>query len=787
MPLAPHVQAVEKVDQWIHVAAPVRVHRTLQRGLDELTAKLARAIDTGASAVTAAQIARLRDQTNKAIRELSLRFYRELEGLSTETTGIALDQLGTYTSYAQRAATGIGVNLPLRQIGAVLGAVDGLQGTLLRVHQASVDRWGMYAISQAEGAMAIGLASGDSGAAMVQRVATAMDTTQSRAENIVRTELAGAAGSVTRAATDEIVERGVLPGLALRWTERISDDGVPMDTRVEIDSMAIHGQVAARGETFVMPPYAPNGARVPRQLAGKRWSHPPNRPRDRAAVVPWHPSWGIPGWRWVNGAREPVKHEKPKPAPKRAKPTPKPKHALSRKPKKLSPAGERRIAKAGDLVETAQFMAEHSMMNMRAFQMDVEALEGHLAHLVATGQDTTATLESLAWRRADLAKLQRITGKEILPNITITDDMAEQAMDKALKQLAKLKPHERAHLVNRQLAAAPEAVSSFDISPHWTQTRYVLQSQYRADGYLRMAGTTDNQVAITTRRQGVWGTHAWNGRITMDPEPAKMAQRFAQAYVDDPEGVRQALKEIGPLAQRTETARAKYYDMRKKHADKFTYAQERTAREWLKGNETDAAMDALGLSKTKRRQLERYVRARQDYFDALDAYEGHRAYALANDAQGLRTLVHEEWHEFSPAKGEAYRGPGIVVEEVSTELMARATMEADWGVPVRYSSHGSYGKYIDPMTDEVARIYGVSRKKARDILIDACSALKKQPGGVGRDDLTELFIQQFPPTGRGTQWDRPRNALIDRHGNPRPLYRYDLESKINELAQLPTV
>lgn len=91
-----------------------------------------------------------------------------------------------------------------------------------------------------------------------------------------------------------------VPDLMKRWTEKVSDStGLPLDNRVAVDSRVMHGQVAFPTGVFVMPP----DPRVPKSLQGKQWSHPPNRPHDRAVLTPWRPSWGIPGWIWRNGQK----------------------------------------------------------------------------------------------------------------------------------------------------------------------------------------------------------------------------------------------------------------------------------------------------------------------------------------------------------------------------------------------------------------------------------------------------------------------------------------------------
>ena len=92
-------------------------------------------------------------------------------------------------------------------------------------------------------------------------------------------------------------------GLWSRWTELVDDlSGKPLDKRVGQDSLAIHGQVAPPGGKFTMP----SAPKVSRSLVGKSWYYPPNRPHDRAILVPWEKSWGISGWVLQSGQRVPL-------------------------------------------------------------------------------------------------------------------------------------------------------------------------------------------------------------------------------------------------------------------------------------------------------------------------------------------------------------------------------------------------------------------------------------------------------------------------------------------------
>lgn len=201
----------------------------------------------------------------------------------------------------ERVATGITPVLPVEEISRFSGVVDRRRSSLLRQHRTSMSAYGARLVGQIEGDLAVSLASGESVDDAIGRVRTRADNEWWQAERIVRTETAWAANATNvdgaRAVAQEV------PDLWMRWTEHVSDEGFPLDDRVGEDSIVMHGQVARPGGMFTMPP----DHRVSVSLQGRRWGHPPNRPNDRAVVVPWSPRWGAgTGWEW-RGARVPVR------------------------------------------------------------------------------------------------------------------------------------------------------------------------------------------------------------------------------------------------------------------------------------------------------------------------------------------------------------------------------------------------------------------------------------------------------------------------------------------------
>lgn len=119
-----------------------------------------------------------------------------------------------------------------------------------------------------------------------------------RVERVARTE----SSIAFNRAQDDGISALALDGMPVfkRWTELVSDlTGQPFDKAVGKDSLALHGQLARPGGIFVMPP----GGLAPANMVGMSWSAPPNRPNDRAVLLPWDKRWGIPGWMVRDGLR----------------------------------------------------------------------------------------------------------------------------------------------------------------------------------------------------------------------------------------------------------------------------------------------------------------------------------------------------------------------------------------------------------------------------------------------------------------------------------------------------
>jgi len=238
---------------------------------------------------------------------------RMTKGLSAASADAQVESLHSLTKTVSRAAPqfrGAQVSLPIEEAARFRGIIDKRRTSLLQAHATSMSTHSARVVKKMETELSNSLMSGESNDEAIQRVVGVADVEWWQAERIVKTELAWAYNSTQAdgiAASAEAV-----PGLMMRWTENCDDtSSAPLDDRVGVDSIAMHGQVAKpNGGMFTCPPTAPlpdakGQTRVSDSLSGESWAFPPNRPNDRAALSPWHPDWGVPGWVW-RGRRVPV-------------------------------------------------------------------------------------------------------------------------------------------------------------------------------------------------------------------------------------------------------------------------------------------------------------------------------------------------------------------------------------------------------------------------------------------------------------------------------------------------
>ncbi len=282
-----------------------RLKRVYQDSQAEVAAKLKRLVKTGkGQAFTAHQHRVVLAQLTHGQAYMADRLAGELTDAARDAQRDVLRSLSRDIGRLEHKFTGTSPVLPLEDAARFQGVMDERDTSLLRRHESSMREYGAGNVVKMEDELSKSLLQGETPVDAVDRVLEVMDGEWWQGERIVRTELAWAANATQ---VDGIMAaREVVPELMLQWRELVSDDGSPLDERVGVDSMALHGQVVVPGEMFTCPARAPKGEEVPDALAYEEIAFPPSRPNDRAVVSPWRAEWGIPGWRYSAGRRIPM-------------------------------------------------------------------------------------------------------------------------------------------------------------------------------------------------------------------------------------------------------------------------------------------------------------------------------------------------------------------------------------------------------------------------------------------------------------------------------------------------
>ncbi len=292
----------EQLQRLVRSAGVAPVRALYDRMLEDVTRRIGA---TPAGTFTHQQLTGLLAQIKLGLARLQAPLRYAVEESATTVGVHAARTLLQDAAKLERHFSGAVISLPLLESARLRGLVDGQVSSLMRVHATSMARFGAQLVGRMEEELGASLSLGETHTQAIDRIMNTGDLQWYRAERIVRTEMAFSAGRSARAAADEQAEE--LDGdMWSRWTEHVSDEGMPLDDRVGVDSEAMHGQVAPPGEPFTQPPTNRQGDLVGDSLVGQEWLSPPNRPNDRAVLVPWRASWGVPGWRWEDGRRVPV-------------------------------------------------------------------------------------------------------------------------------------------------------------------------------------------------------------------------------------------------------------------------------------------------------------------------------------------------------------------------------------------------------------------------------------------------------------------------------------------------
>lgn len=302
--LADQRHALEFIETKRAASAMKRIY---DRAQDELVGKLAKTLKAGKQdTFTSFQFHQALAAIKAGQIELAKVLKEELHEQTTTAHVAEMKRLGRIISAMEKKFGSDSFTMPVAQVAQLSGATAKRERSLLRMHSESINRYGMRNIERMESQMAISLVQGETPLQAIDRVGEVAEQDWAWGERIVRTEMSYAHNSAIYDGVAAAAQE--LPGLMVRWSEHCADDGTPMDGRVAVDSIAMHGQVAPVGGMFVMPAMAPmpdaKGRQVvPPKLVGMSWQFPPNRPLDRSVIQPWREDWNISGWSYAGGER----------------------------------------------------------------------------------------------------------------------------------------------------------------------------------------------------------------------------------------------------------------------------------------------------------------------------------------------------------------------------------------------------------------------------------------------------------------------------------------------------
>lgn len=214
-----------------------------------------------------------------------------------QTEGI--EQTAQTVEDQERRAFGYSITLAITDAAVAALIKDRRNAELSQQNRNNFAMVGTRVTAEMEKALAASLSLEETPAEAIERIRQTADDNWWQNERVLQTDLSH---SFNLAQADSINETGkTLPGLMKRWCELVDDrTGRPLDDRVAMDSIVLHGQVAPMSGRFVMPP----DPRVSPRIWNKTYFTSPNRPNDRSQTLPWRKGWGsAPGWVWQGGQR----------------------------------------------------------------------------------------------------------------------------------------------------------------------------------------------------------------------------------------------------------------------------------------------------------------------------------------------------------------------------------------------------------------------------------------------------------------------------------------------------
>jgi SPP1 gp7 family putative phage head morphogenesis protein len=202
----------------------------------------------------------------------------------------------------------------------------------------------------------------------------------------------------------------------------------------------------------------------------------------------------------------------------------------------------------------------------------------------------------------------------------------------------------------------------------FSKARVALEKDFARRGMIKQG---ENRRVVIRRDMKDRGQKSWTCEVHLHSDTADEANRFAQ-FVSDPEN-RAKLR--------------RFYELRQQRLELARFPKA-TVLEESKALKEEASLLLPQVNK------------------------------IMSDQPGYKALIHETLHGYGPVRAQAYVYHGVLVEEVTTEMMARGEMRSSFGVPLKEG--GAYAKWIRPHIEYVqSRSIRLSQEDAYEVVLGA--------------------------------------------------------------------
>lgn len=266
------------VDKMVDYGARKELLRLLREANEDLRERLKSRNVRGATKLAVAQMQVARAEIADAVRRVEGKVRDHLTSKSLGLGRLGIRHAVETVQMGEKHFRGVTFELPVERALKMNHRLTGSRATLMRQHEASVARYGKHMIREFERQMRLGIVTGQTQDAIVDRLVAHGGPeglfVEKRwwAERVVRTELMYSYNDAQQVGIEE-------QALEFRDMRRIIL--AHFDRRTAMDSVFVHGQIVRVDEPFV-------------DGDGRVYMLPPARPNDREIVQPYRLAWPVP-------------------------------------------------------------------------------------------------------------------------------------------------------------------------------------------------------------------------------------------------------------------------------------------------------------------------------------------------------------------------------------------------------------------------------------------------------------------------------------------------------------